>query len=61
MPGELMGIDGVSAGAYTCNAVALEDAEVCAILQMNGGRLPESKVSKPALTVSGTGWPLRLR
>lgn len=31
MPGEVIGMDGISAGAYTCNAVALEDAEVCAI------------------------------
>ena len=31
MPGEVMGMDGISAGAYTCNAVALEDAEVCVI------------------------------
>ena len=31
MPGEVMGMDGISADAYTCNAVALEDAEVCAI------------------------------
>lgn len=31
MPGEVMGLDGISTGHYTCNAVALEDAEVCAI------------------------------
>ena len=31
MPGELMGMDGISADAYPCNAVALQDAEVCAI------------------------------
>jgi len=31
MPGEVIGMDGISTGAYTCNAVALEDSEVCAI------------------------------
>lgn len=29
MSGELMGMDGVGEGNYTCNAVALEDSEVC--------------------------------
>ena len=31
MPGEVMGVDGIATGGYTCNAVVLEDAEVCAI------------------------------
>jgi len=31
MAGELMGLDGAAAGAYATTAVALEDAEVCAI------------------------------
>ena len=31
MPGEVMGMDGINAGAYACTAVALEDTEVCAI------------------------------
>jgi CRP/FNR family transcriptional regulator len=31
MPGEIIGMDGISGGVYTCNAVALMDAEVCAI------------------------------
>lgn len=31
IPGEVMGMDGIGTGAYTCNAVALEDAKVCAI------------------------------
>lgn len=31
MPGEILGVDGIDAGRYTCNAVALEDAEVCVI------------------------------
>ena len=31
MPGEVLGMEGISAGAYRCNAEALEDAEVCAI------------------------------
>ena len=29
MSGELMGMDGISSNAHTCNAVALEDSEVC--------------------------------
>ena len=31
MAGELMGLDGISAERHTCNAVALEDSEVCTI------------------------------
>jgi CRP/FNR family transcriptional regulator len=31
MPGEVIGMDAINAGAYTSNAEALEDAEVCAI------------------------------
>lgn len=31
MPGEVIGMDRIGAGAYMCNAVALEDSEVCAI------------------------------
>lgn len=31
MPGEIVGMDGIDAGRYTCNAVALEDAEVCVV------------------------------
>ena len=31
MAGELLGMDGISAEAHTCNAVALEDSEVCLI------------------------------
>src|SRR5262245_6992902 len=31
MAGELLGIDGIGAGKYSCDAVALEDAEVCVI------------------------------
>jgi len=31
MTGELLGLDGISSEAHTCNAVALEDSEVCAI------------------------------
>lgn len=29
MSGELMGMDGISGNTYTCDAVALEDSEVC--------------------------------
>ena len=31
MPGEIMGMDGISADSYPCNAVSLQDAEVCVI------------------------------
>lgn len=31
MTGELLGLDGISSESHTCNAVALEDSEVCAI------------------------------
>ena len=31
MTGELLGLDGIGTEAHTCNAIALEDSEVCAI------------------------------
>ena len=31
MAGELLGLDGISSEHHTCNAVALEDSEICAI------------------------------
>jgi CRP/FNR family transcriptional regulator len=31
MAGELLGLDGISTERHTCNAVALEDSEICAI------------------------------
>jgi CRP/FNR family transcriptional regulator len=31
MTGELLGLDGISGEMHTCNAIALEDSEVCAI------------------------------
>lgn len=31
MPGELLGMDGIGAGRHACDAVALENAEVCVI------------------------------
>lgn len=31
MAGELLGLDGISTEHHTCNAVALEDSEICAI------------------------------
>jgi CRP/FNR family transcriptional regulator len=31
MAGELLGLDGISTEQHTCNAVALEDSEICAI------------------------------
>jgi CRP/FNR family transcriptional regulator len=44
MPGELLGIDGIGPERHTCNAIALEDSEVCAIpfaaLQALAQRIP---------------------
>jgi CRP/FNR family transcriptional regulator, anaerobic regulatory protein len=31
MTGEILGLDGISSEAHTCNAIALEDSEVCVI------------------------------
>ncbi len=31
MTGEMLGLDGISGASHTCNAVALEDSEVCVI------------------------------
>ena len=31
MPGEILGLDGILNGHHSCNAVALQDAEVCAL------------------------------
>jgi CRP/FNR family transcriptional regulator len=31
MPGEILGLDGIGTERHSCNAVALEDSEVCAI------------------------------
>lgn len=31
MPGELIGLDGIGTEIHTCNSVALEDSEVCAL------------------------------
>src|SRR5512134_539651 len=31
MMGEMMGLDGISADAHSCNAVALEDSEICEV------------------------------
>ncbi|CAM5375231.1 fumarate/nitrate reduction transcriptional regulator Fnr [Thauera mechernichensis] len=31
MTGEILGLDGISAESHTCNAIALEDSEVCVI------------------------------
>jgi len=31
MPGDILGIDGIGEGHYACNAVALEDCDVCMI------------------------------
>jgi CRP/FNR family transcriptional regulator len=31
MTGEILGLDGIDTGAHSCNAIALEDSEVCVI------------------------------
>ncbi|TWO79344.1 fumarate/nitrate reduction transcriptional regulator Fnr [Denitratisoma oestradiolicum] len=31
MAGELIGLDGIGSGIHTCNSIALEDSEVCAV------------------------------
>jgi CRP/FNR family transcriptional regulator len=31
MGGELLGLDGISTEQHTCNAIALEDSDICAI------------------------------
>lgn len=31
MPGDILGFDAISAGAFQCDAIALEDAEVCVV------------------------------
>jgi CRP/FNR family transcriptional regulator len=31
MTGDILGLDGISTGLHTCNAIALEDSEVCVI------------------------------
>jgi len=44
MPGELLGLDGIGTGAYSSNAVALEDCEVCvlpfALIEEIGREIP---------------------
>src|SRR5471032_3604182 len=44
MPGELVGLDGIGTGAYSSNAVALEDCEVCvlpfALIEEIGREIP---------------------
>jgi CRP/FNR family transcriptional regulator, anaerobic regulatory protein len=44
MPGELLGLDGIGMGAYSSNAVALEDCEVCvlpfALIEEIGREIP---------------------
>ena len=43
LAGELMGLDAISSGQYDCQAIALEDSEVCAI--------PFAALSKMALAI----------
>jgi CRP/FNR family transcriptional regulator len=46
MAGELVGLDGISSGAHSCNTRALEDSEVCVIPY---GRLQELSKEMPSL------------
>jgi CRP/FNR family transcriptional regulator len=46
MSGELMGLDGISANQHGCDAVALEDSEVC---ELPFGRLEEMSRDIPSL------------
>jgi CRP/FNR family transcriptional regulator len=46
MAGELMGLDGISIDRHSCDAIALEDSEVCVI---PFGRLEELSREAPAL------------
>lgn len=45
MAGEIMGLDGIASDVYTCDAIALEDSEVCA--------LPFDQIETIALNVKG--------
>jgi CRP/FNR family transcriptional regulator len=46
MPGEFVGVDGINSGSYVCDAVALEDSELCA---MPLDRLEQLGRERPAL------------
>ncbi len=46
MSGELIGLDGISTGEHTCDAVALEDSEVC---ELPFSRLEELAAEIPSL------------
>ena len=54
MAGELMGLDGISTDRHPCDAVALEDSEVCVIPFT---RLEE--LSREAPSLQRTSWPRR--
>ena len=45
MTGEILGLDGISIGVHSCNAIALEDSEVCVI--------PYPKLEEFARTIEG--------
>ena len=46
MAGEIMGLDGIVGDRHTCDAVALEDAEVC---ELPYGRIEDLSREVPAL------------
>ncbi len=48
MSGEMMGMDGLSSNAYTCDAVALEDSDVC---ELPFGKLDELGKYLPRLNL----------
>lgn len=46
MAGEIIGIDGIHGGAYSCSTAALEDSEVCVI---SYARLQQASMHTPAI------------
>ena len=45
LPGEILGVDGIAAETHTCDAIAIEDSEICAI--------PFHRLQDMSLDVSG--------
>ena len=51
MAGELLGLDGISSDRHSCDAVALEDSQVC---QIPYGRLGTCRTTYPTSSASST-------
>jgi CRP-like cAMP-binding protein len=51
MAGELLGLDGISNDRHTCDAVALEDSQVCVIPY---DQLESCRASSPCCSTSST-------